>query len=99
MLDQALDAVKRSRRTDPDTSMAAAEKAAPVAAEHKELILGLLLLVKRPMGGTEIARRLGLTQVQVCRRLPELKSAGHIRVAEGEGRTQSGRAERLWEVA
>lgn len=99
MLDAQLQATLRFRRDDPSTSMVAAEQAGPLAAEHKELILGLLMSFRRPMGGTEIGARLGLTQVQVCRRLPELKRAGLIRVAEGEGRTPAGRPERLWEVA
>lgn len=97
MLDAQLDATKRFRRTDPGTSMVAAEMAGGLAAEHKDLILGLLAVAKRSMGATEIANMLGLTQVQVCRRLPELQRAGLIRVADGQGRTPTGRPERLWE--
>lgn len=99
MLDAQLVATHRFRRTDPGTSMVAAERADGLAADHKDLIHGLLQLAKRPMGATEIAGKLGLTQVQVCRRLPELQREGAIRVADGQGRTPTGRPERLWEAA
>lgn len=98
MLDQALQAVPRVRRTDPGTSYQAAFEANGLANDHCQRILDLLSVAKRPMGGTEIAERLGMTQVQVCRRLPELQRAGAIQVAPGEAKTPAGRPQRLWEM-
>lgn len=97
MLDAAIQSVPRVRRDDPSTSFAAAEAAVSLANVHQGRILGVLAHEAKPVGATRIAELTGLTQVQVCRRLPELLEQGVIRV-RGEGRTASGRPERCWEL-
>lgn len=59
----------RARRKDPTTSHVAAHKARTVAPNHRNLIMAKLT---EPMNAYDIARATGLTQVQVCRRMPEL---------------------------
>lgn len=59
----------RARRNDPGTSHAAASKARSVAPNHRNLIMAKLT---EPMNAYDIARATGLTQVQVCHRMPEL---------------------------
>lgn len=86
------------RANDPWTSHAAARAAVGVATEHRTLVLETIKAADRPLGGTEIAERCGLTQVQVCRRLPELLLQQLVRIAPGMGETASGRHERLWEI-
>lgn len=88
-----------ARAADPWTSLSAARAAAQCASEHRAKILETIKLADRPVGGTEIAMLCGLTQVQVCRRLPELLREQRIRIAPGIGETASGRHERLWEAA
>lgn len=97
MLDAQLDAVPRARRDDPWTSLEAAAQASSVARDQRQRILEILAQQPEPIGATRIAELIGLTQVQVCRRLPELLAAGSIRV-RGEARTAAGRAERRWEL-
>lgn len=87
-----------ARRDDPWTSHQAARSAALCASEHRQRVLDTVKTADRPLGGTEIAALCGLTQVQVCRRLPELLREGLLRIAPGLGETASGRHERLWEV-
>lgn len=88
-----------ARRDDPWTSYEAARSAASLSSEHRARVLETIKLAARPIGATEIAELCGLTQVQVCRRLPELLREQLIRVAPGMGETPSGRHERLWEAA
>lgn len=64
-----------SRRTDPDTSKAAAAKhnASGKAKRHRELILDAL--AKRDgQTGHELGVTTGLGQVECCRRLSELET-------------------------
>jgi hypothetical protein len=73
----------RTRASDPVTSMVAAEKVAIVAKRHSESILAALngqdLTVK------EIAPLIGLTYVQVARRMGELQKAGLAHVVQTAG--------------
>lgn len=70
-------ALRRARRTDPESSHAAALKAARFADSHAGRILAALEVI---CTGTaeEIARQAGLTVVQVDRRAVELQRAGRI---------------------
>lgn len=67
-----------ARKTDPATSHKAAAGAARFAGGHRARVLAD---IKANPGSTasEIGDRIGLTNVQVCRRLPELVSSGEIR--------------------
>lgn len=78
----------RARRRDPSTSHAAAKKAASVAPNHRNLIMAKLT---HPMDAYDIAAATGLSQVQVCRRLPELDAMG---LAHPTGTVRDG--SRLW---
>lgn len=60
------------------TSKIAYAQSADLARVHKFKIIELLSSASDPMTSGEIARRLGLTNVQVSRRLPEIEDAGHI---------------------
>lgn len=69
-----------------------------MAADHLAKILGSLIV---DGAGTiyEVAARLGLTHVQVARRMPELEERGVARPRAGETRlSPSGRACRVWEA-
>ena len=72
------------RATDPATSQAAGmeARAAGVVSDHERRILEAL--AAGPGGKCEIARRCGLTEQQVNRRLAALRKAGRI---ERTGRT------------
>lgn len=67
----------RARRTDPVTSHEAAEKARQtgLADNHRAAILNVLS-AHTPLTAGEIGHTIGLTNVQVCRRLSELEKAG-----------------------
>lgn len=60
-----------ARRRDPETSKGAAAKAASFASHHRDLIERALA----QGNGTiyELGARIGLTHVQVARRMPELE--------------------------
>lgn len=85
-----------ARRRDPQTSHDAA--ASMRGSQQGEAVLAALRELGRA-GATAIATRAGLTQIQVCRRLPELAKAGLARTVAGLTRTAAGRAERIWEAA
>jgi predicted ArsR family transcriptional regulator len=87
-----------SRRTDPDTSRAAAVSMVKTAASHCALIETALDRMG-PMGRFEIAEATGLDPVAVARRLADLVQAGRARrlVATFE-RTPSGRRGSVWRV-
>lgn len=86
-----------ARRTDPETSHAAAALAAPIADRHRRLILGAL--ARRPMSSTEIARFTGLSMVQVARRMHELVEVELAHDTGARRPTESGRASIVWGAA
>lgn len=92
----AIPAHERARRTDPETSHAAA-KAVDFAHGHFALIMGSL---KEHGAGTiyEIAERTGLDHVQVARRLPELARANPpvVRRTAERRKSPKGRACDVW---
>lgn len=73
------DAKTHARRSDPVTSHAAALKAIHFAAGHKGRILAALKQ-HGPRSPAELAQLIGLTIVQIDRRLPELAKEGLARV-------------------
>lgn len=79
----------RARRRDPATSHAAAARVAKVTPNQRDVILAKLT---RPMTAYELAAATGFTQVQVCRRLPELNA---LRLAHPTDQVRDG--SRLWD--
>ena len=65
-----------ARRRDPQTSKAAATRAASVAPSHRNIILAAI--AESPATVKEVAERTGLTQYAVSKRLPELERMGLI---------------------
>lgn len=68
-------ALPAARRRDPETSKAAALKAANFAAVHRARILAVL---ERPGTIYDLAERCGLDRVAIARRLPELARDGLV---------------------
>jgi predicted ArsR family transcriptional regulator len=92
-----LDFFKRARRSDPETSKAAAARVAEFEHAHHAVIVGSLL-TQGPGTIHEIAARTGLDHVAIARRLPELEQ---LRVARPTAETRpspKGRACRVWEA-
>jgi predicted ArsR family transcriptional regulator len=88
-----------ARRSDPITSHEAARRVGEFQGTHYTVILKALKEFERPAGACEIAQAANLTQVQVCKRLPELARAGLIQSTEKTCKTPAGRSERLWRLA
>lgn len=85
---EALPLFAAARRTDPETSRAAAGGAAAFSGDHRERILAAL--AAGPAGKTEIGRRCGLTEQQVARRMHELRRAGLVDRTGRDVRSASG---------
>ena len=86
----------RSRSTDPDTSHFAANLVGEFDHKHTALIMLSLRANPFGMGAHEIAKDTGLTQQQVCRRLPEMEREGIIWPSGTTIATPTGRRERVW---
>lgn len=85
-----------ARARDPLTSINAAERAKDFAATHAGRI-HQALQTHGPRTAHELSQLIGLSVVQIDRRLPDLKAAGKARVvqmADGGDRTVNGF--RLW---
>lgn len=78
------DARLRARAHDPGTSVAAADAAAAFAGSHKERILSAL--GEYELSTWQIAKRAGLTVVQVDRRIVELEREQQLEVMRADGR-------------
>jgi predicted ArsR family transcriptional regulator len=72
---------RRARRSDPETSKKAAEKAERFAGTHKGKILAALK-EHGPLTAKQLSSLIDLTVVQIARRLPELEELGHVAVAK-----------------
>jgi len=79
----------RSRRTDPETSKLAGINAARFANSHKARILAALKQ-HGPRSAHELSLLIGLTIVQIDRRLPEMGSAVAVMKQGGEDVTRGG---------
>lgn len=87
----------KARRSDPETSHTAARNAEKFASSHAGRILAALK-THGPRNAHELEALVGLSVVQIDRRLPDLKSAGLARVAkldDGADRIVDGF--RVWE--
>lgn len=89
---------RAARRTDPGTSQAAAKNAQRFAASHAGRILQALK-THGPRSAHELEQLVGLSVVQIDRRLPDLKVAKLARVQcldDGADVVRSGC--RVWEA-
>ena len=87
----------RARKTDPHTSLKAAEEIKEVAPQHMDLIYNCLL-EHGPLGKDGIARLTGLNPNQVARRLPELQKVGMVATTGQTVYSDAGRSEREWSL-
>jgi hypothetical protein len=87
----------KARKSDPETSKAAALAAKDLAERHSSMIFRCLA-DNGPAGKDAIAARTKLTGVQVGRRLKELAAERVIKVTGRRVASVSGRYEREWEV-
>ena len=92
------DDVPQARRTDPETSHAAAAQAKELQGHHQRLILACLE-AHGALGKDGIAARTRLDGVQTCRRLTELERAGLILWTGRKVASTAGRLEREWAKA
>ncbi len=88
--------VARARRADPETSKAAAAAAHGLANEHRLLILAAMRNAAGELTATEIGQLVGLSSVQVCRRLHELQDDGLATPTTNTKPTPAGRPSRCW---
>lgn len=82
-----------ARRSDPQSSKQAAQRTTKFAGTHVERIYHALRQAKCPPTAHEIAGFIGLTNVQVCRRLPYMPG---VRQAGEKTCTKCGHREQTW---
>jgi predicted ArsR family transcriptional regulator len=92
----ALDMTPRARRSDPETSHAAAARSHAFSESHAGRIH--VALTQGPATAHELSERIGLTVVQIDRRLPELRRAGMARVVVEDGESLTRGGFRVWAV-
>lgn len=86
----------RARRTDPETSKAAARRSSQFSTSHAGRIL-LALQLHGMRSPKELEQLIGLSVVQIDRRLPELAAMGLARVVKLDDGTDMVRAGcRVW---
>jgi predicted ArsR family transcriptional regulator len=90
-------AQSHARTSDPNTSHEAAARAVEFVGAHCDRILACLR-EHGPLTKDEIARRTGLTPVQVDRRLPDLRARQQAAPNGDERQSDSGRLERVWKA-
>ena len=88
----------RVRRTDPDTSRAAAQQSESLAKRHARIILEVMRQAGRPLAAEQIANRTDLDSVQVTRRFAEMEREELIRRTEMRHVNRRGRPTVKWEV-
>lgn len=71
------------RKADPETSKAAAKKHATKADAHRQIILDELQ-DRDGQTGHELGVSTGLGQVECCRMLPELETAGLVKACDSD---------------
>jgi len=95
---ERMHAAVRARARDPATSHAAARRAAVIVSEHEGRIL-YALRYGGPGTSYDIADRcIGMTQVQVARRMGELETAGRVKRTGRQLPGKTGRACDEWAV-
>ncbi len=83
------------RNTDPETSYIAAEQAESLTSKHYKLIIASLK--KQPGTIYEIGVAIGLSNVQVARRMPELYARNVVKVI-GTKNAPTNRPCRIWAI-
>lgn len=87
----------RARKTDPITSVKAAESITDIAKLHQDIIVDALRLYG-PMGKDGIAFVTCLQSNQVSRRMNELEKLQLIELTGDQVKSNSGRKERQWRI-
>lgn len=90
-------AVSHARRGDPETSKEAASRLRSFAAGQCAEILTMLHKYG-PLSPEQIAAKLSIDKVAVCRRLPDLQKASKARPTGLTTGTIAGRRQRIWEA-
>lgn len=90
-------AVTHCRASDPETSREAAARVREFASGQCAEIL-MLLHKYGPLSPEQIAAKLAIDKVAVCRRLPDLQKASKARPTGLTVATISGRRQRIWEA-
>lgn len=86
-----------ARRTDPITSVTAAERAELFSGKQRVRIIAALKMYGPSTAG-ELQAYTGLSVVQVDRRLPECREAKQARVVEQYGEDLMRNGYRVWEA-
>lgn len=94
-MQKTFDELRRSRRNDADTALAAAQHSHGVAGAHEAAILRVLH-DHDALTAHEIAACCDLQPVQVSRRLGHMRDDGVIVVRDQSGVTPSGRPAQRW---
>lgn len=87
-----------ARRSDPLTSLRAAQSMQRTAQAQAEAIYWSLIRAGQPLTADEIAVRKAMTIEQVCRRLSDLQKQGRAEPTEDTRATRSGRRARCWRL-
>lgn len=88
----------RARKHDPATSKAAAFRSLAFSGSHAERVLSALKS-HGPRTAHEIGLMIGLTVVQIDRRLPELEKQGRAKLARyDDGKVKERGGCRVWEA-
>jgi predicted ArsR family transcriptional regulator len=86
-----------AHRDDPDTSHIAAERAVPLAERHRQMVLDCLE-DQGQLSSEQIASLLGLSSLQVMKRISDLRNEGVV-IDSGERKpTMSGRPAAIWKL-
>jgi len=88
----------RYRKSNPDTSKIAAQKARDLALAHKALVVSVLKQ-GRPYTSEEIAAMLRLDPLQVMKRISDLRKDNLIEDTGARRENQSGRKAAVWKLA
>lgn len=91
------DALTHARRSDPETSKDAASRVREFAAGQCAEILTMLHKYG-PLSPEQIAAKLAIDKVAVCRRLPDLQKASKARPTGLTVATIAGRRQRVWQA-
>ncbi len=97
MIQSPLDfsAPPRARRTDRETSHAAARSMVEGAAQHQRRIVAALR-THGPMGRFAIASKTGMDPIAVARRMGELVANRLVELTDDHEETPSGRRGSVW---
>lgn len=87
----------RYRKSNPDTSKSAADKARDLALAHKALVVSVLKH-GRPYTSEEIAAMLRLDPLQVMKRISDLRNDGSIEDTGARRENASGRKAAVWKL-